>query len=85
MDLAVDVGFGHVVQVDQRQRADAAAGQRLRRPGTDAADADDGDVRAPDRGRAVHAVQALQPAEAALQVRRLVEVRHPMRSTRHTW
>ena len=32
MDLPVEVGFGNVVEIDQRQSADTAARQRLDRP-----------------------------------------------------
>jgi hypothetical protein len=68
--LPVDVGLGHVVEVDQHQRADAAARQRLGGPGADAADADDRDAGLPDGRRARHAVQALEAAEAPGQVGR---------------
>ena len=48
LHLAVDVRLGDVVEVDQRQRGDAAARQRLGRPRADAAEADDGDVGGAD-------------------------------------
>ena len=68
LHLAVDVGLGHMVQVDQRQRRDAAARQRLGRPGADAAQADDGDARGAHARVAGVAVQAAQAAEAAFEV-----------------
>ena len=68
LHLAVDVRLGDMVEVDQRQRADAAARQRLGRPRADAAEADDGDVRGADARVAGIAVQAAQAAEAALEV-----------------
>ncbi len=45
MDLAVGVGDADIVQIEQADLADAAARQRLGRPGTDPADADHGDMR----------------------------------------
>ena len=68
LDLAVDVGLGDVVQVDQRELGHAAARQRFRRPGPDAAEADDGDARRAQTGVAGVADQAAPAAEAALQV-----------------
>lgn len=37
MTLAVDVGFGHVIQIDQRNVANTRARQRLGCPGANAA------------------------------------------------
>ena len=68
LDLAVDVRLGDVVEVDQRQRGDAAARQRLDRPRADAAEADDDDVRGADALVAGIAVQATQAAEAPLEI-----------------
>ncbi|MNY53410.1 hypothetical protein D3C86_1891640 [compost metagenome] len=68
VDLAVDIRFGDLVQVDQRDAIDAAACQGLGGPGADAANADDGDMRIADAGRAIHAIKTLQPAKAALEV-----------------
>ena len=68
LDLAVDVRFGHVVEVDQGQAADGAARQRFDDPGTDAAHADHahmGGAEARQRGRAVQAGNA---AETALKI-----------------
>jgi len=45
MNLAVDVGFGQVVGIDQGKAADGRARQGLDSPGADPADADDADVR----------------------------------------
>ena len=68
MDLPVDVGFGDMVQVDQRQRADAAARQRLHRPRADAAQAGHGDVGILQaRGRLL-SIQTRKTAEAAVEV-----------------
>ncbi len=46
--LTVDIGFGHVVQIDQREPADRTAGQRLDRPGPNATHSDDHDMRGAD-------------------------------------
>jgi hypothetical protein len=77
MDLAVDVGLGHMVQVDQRQLTDTAARQRFRRPGADPANANDSHMRRAYARCARNAVEAIQPAEAALEIGGLVEVGHP--------
>jgi len=69
MQLAIDVGFGHMVEVDQRQRPDAATGKRLRRPGSHAAQPHDaymGGGEAPGTALAVHPCHA---AEAAPEIR----------------
>jgi hypothetical protein len=68
LHLAVDVGFGHVVQVEQHQFGHAAARQRFHRPRTHAAQPDHGDAGAAHARVAVVAVQPAQAAEAALQV-----------------
>jgi hypothetical protein len=57
-----------VVEVDEGERCDAAARERLGGPRADAADADDGDARGADplvRGIAVEAAQAAEAAWAA--------------------
>jgi hypothetical protein len=68
LHLPVDVRFGDVVEVDQGQCRDAAAGQRFGRPRTDAADADHGDPRGANAQVGGIAIQAAQAAEAALEV-----------------
>ena len=68
VDLPIDVGLGDVVEVDQREAPDAAARQRLDRPGTDPADAGHDDVRRANRRGARHAVEAFKPSEAALRI-----------------
>ncbi len=68
LDLAVDVGFGDVVEVDQHQLRDPAARERLDGPGADAAEADDGHARGPHARVAACAVQPLEAAEAALEI-----------------
>ena len=68
LHLAVDVRLGDVVEVDQRQRGDAAARQRLGRPRADAAEADDGDAGGAHARVAGVAVEAAQAAEAALEI-----------------
>ena len=48
MNLAVDVGLGHVVQVDEGEAPHAAARQRLGSPGADTANADNDDMGLPE-------------------------------------
>ena len=57
-----------MVHVDEGEFTHAAARQRLGGPGAHAADAHHDDVRGADARGARHAIQALQAAEAALQV-----------------
>ena len=45
MQLPIDVGFGHLIEIEQADATHAAAGQGFCGPGTDAADANDRDVR----------------------------------------
>ncbi len=63
VDLPVRIAFGDVVEVDQRQRADRIARERLGHPRPDAADPDHRDVRALERGGGRRAVQARHAAE----------------------
>ena len=48
MDLPIDVGFGNVVHVDQRQSCNATAGQRFSRPGAYPANTDHHHMRLPN-------------------------------------
>ena len=68
MHLAVDVALGDMVEVDQRQPADARARQRLGRPRADAADADDADMRRRQPRQRPGAVEPFNAAEAAREV-----------------
>jgi hypothetical protein len=68
MDLAIHIGLGDVVQVDQCQPADAGARQRFRCPGTHAADADHRHVGGSSAPEGTAAIQALDAVEAALVV-----------------
>ena len=65
MELAVDVGLGHIVQVNQGQPADTRARQRLDRPRTDAAHADHANVRLAETLQRIVAVQPRDAAETA--------------------
>ena len=62
--LAVGVADADIVQVHERDPAHAGTRQRLDRPRTHAADADDADVRLAQPGRARRAVQADDAVEA---------------------
>ena len=80
MDLTVDVGLGDMVQIDQCDGADAAAGQGLRRPGAHPANAHHRDMRCADRRSTGHAVQAREPAKAPLQVDLRIQLAHSART-----
>ena len=67
--LAVHVGLGDHVQVDQRDPADRRTRQSFGSPRTDAADADHGDMGMLKARQRRRAVKALDAAEAALHVR----------------
>ncbi len=62
MRLAVDIGRGDMVQINQRQLANRAARQRLGRPRADAAHANHADMR---MAKARQRRLAIQPANAA--------------------
>ena len=66
--LAVDVGLGHMIQVHQGQMPQSAARQGLHHPGTDAADADDGDPGLAQTLQPLAAIQGSDAAEAAVNV-----------------
>ena len=68
MDLAVDVGFGHVIEIDQRERRHTTACQCLGRPRAYAADADDGDMRCANARRTFDAIQPGETSKATLQI-----------------
>ena len=84
LHLAVDVRFGNMVEVDQRQLSHTAACQRLHRPRADPPEADDGDARGTQPHIAFVAVEAPQAAEAAFEVGGEIDD-HAMRSTRQVW
>ena len=69
MRLAVDIGRGDMVQINQRQLANRAARQRLGRPRADAAHANHADMR---MAKARQRRLAIQPANAAKAARPIV-------------
>jgi hypothetical protein len=87
LHLAVDVGLGHVVHVQQHQLRHTAAGQRLDRPRAHATQPDHGHAGLPHTRVAGVAVKPPQAAEAPLQVGRLCSRQgvHMLLSRRHTW
>lgn len=68
MNLPVDVGFGDVIEVDQRQAAHTAACQGLNRPGPHATDTDNGNVCGTDTLRARRTAETIQATEAPRKV-----------------
>ncbi len=68
LDLTVDIGFGNLIEVDQRQLGRATASQRFDCPRADATQTHDREARGtqPLIGRI--AVQAAQASEAPLQI-----------------
>src|SRR5215207_6553601 len=60
--LAIDIRRADIVGIHQGERADAGAGERLDRPGTNPADADDANPRGLQPGEAL---EAKQPRDAA--------------------
>jgi hypothetical protein len=67
-ELAVDVGLGDMVHIDQGQAAQGAPCQSLYHPGADTADADDGDVGQPQPFQPGAAIEGRDAAEAAFRV-----------------
>lgn len=59
--LAIDIGFRHVVQIDQGEPPDSAAGQGLDRPGPYAAHPDDYGVCSADT---LEAPLTIEPTDA---------------------
>ena len=68
MNLAVDVGFGQMVWVDQGKPADGRARQCLCGPGADAADADDADMCLLKTLESRRAIEPARAAKAALEI-----------------
>ena len=66
LNLTIDVGFAHVVQVNECQLSNATARKCLGRPGANTAYADHSHMRATDMVGAGLAIQAGQPAKAAV-------------------
>ena len=67
-ELAVHVRDAHIVEIDQSESADAAAGECFDRPRADATDADDADVRA---AQALESARAVEPGDAAETLREI--------------
>ena len=65
MDLTVHVRIGDMIEVDQRQASDPAAGERLGRPGPDTPDANHHRMRGRDTCGARIAVGTYHATEAA--------------------
>ena len=68
LDLAIDIRFGNIVEVDQGQAADGAARQRFDDPGTDAAHADDTHMGGAETLQRGGAVQAGNAAETPVKI-----------------
>ena len=66
VDLAVYIGFGDVVQINQRELADATAGKGFHRPRAHAAHAHHANVRVLQGVQTVFAVKPCDAAEAAV-------------------
>ena len=64
--LAIDVGLGHVVEIDQRQPTHAAAGAGLDHPRADPAEPDDRDVGRSQTVQALRTVDSRDAAEASI-------------------
>ena len=64
-DLAIEVGFADVIEIDQGERAERAARQSLHHPGADAANAEHGHARAFQPAQAVITVNTAHATEAA--------------------
>ena len=78
MNLAIDVGLGHVIKVNQHQLSHTTAGQGLRSPRPHATDADDHHTRSPDAGGALYAIESRQSAKPAIEIGQIVN--HHQRS-----
>ena len=68
MHLAIDIGFGDVVQIDQCQATHATACQRLCTPRADTTDADNGHMRCAYARSRCDPEQSLHATEAAREI-----------------
>lgn len=66
LNLTIDVGFAHVVQINECQLANAATRKCLGRPGAHTAYADHSHMRATDMVGASLSIQARQPTKATV-------------------
>ena len=66
VDLAVYIGFGDIVQINQRELTDSAAGKRFHRPRADTAHSHHANVRVLQGVQTVFAVKPCDAAEAAV-------------------
>ena len=64
MHLAIDIGLGHVVKVNQCQAADATARKCFGNPRAYAADADYRHMRFTDNTGGLHTIEALHAGKA---------------------
>ena len=80
MDLTVDVGLRHVVQVNEGELAHARTRKGLCRPRSDATNAHHHDMGVEDGLSTCHAIEPSDPAEAAFEV----DVTHS-RSSNQSW
>jgi hypothetical protein len=63
MDLAVDIGFSYVVEINQCQFANTASGKRFDSPRTDSANSDNRNMRLSDARSTCYPIETLKPAK----------------------
>ena len=68
MGLAIDVGLGNMVKINEHKLPHSASSQRLCRPGTHATDAHDGNASLSDARRPCGAVEPRQTTKSALKI-----------------
>ena len=68
MQLPIHIGFGDMVEINQRDPANRIACQGLNRPRTDTADADDAHMCRLETRQTSRAIQTRNATKAALQV-----------------
>jgi hypothetical protein len=68
MNLAIDVGLGDVVHIEQTNFTYATAGQRLGSPGADTANSNDGHMTSLNALSRLNAEKTLKPPKTSLGV-----------------
>jgi hypothetical protein len=69
VNLAIDVGLGYVIHVNDRDVTDTTAGKRFGGPRANAADSNNCDMGTTHCGCAIDPIQAIKPRKSTTEVR----------------
>jgi hypothetical protein len=76
MQLAIDIGFRHMIEIEQGETANAAARQGLDSPGADTPNADDRHPRLLKTSQALLCVEPRNAAKTSLEIHQGNRVRY---------